>query len=395
MSVAAAYIAGLCDHTDNVVPGERPLVLCLAQNQRQAAVVFSYIVAVFENCAALAKLIANRTSDSLSLSNGVAIEVRAASFRSLRGVTCVAVLADETCFWRSEETSANADSEILAAVRPSLATTGGPLIMISSPYSKRGETYSLYQRHFGPQGDPLILVAQGASRDFNPSLPQRVVDRAMEADPAAAAAEYLGQWRSDIAAFVAREVVDACVSPGVFERPPIDGVEYVAFVDPSGGSSDDMTLAIVHVEGDVVVVDALRAARPPFSPDSVVSDFVATLESYNVSKVTGDRYAGEWPREAFRKAGIQYECSEKPKSDLYREVLPLLNARRVDLLDDKKLTAQLCGLERRTARGGRDSIDHSPGAHDDVANCVAGAVVLASGVMGGFSVDQFIKAFGD
>jgi hypothetical protein len=29
-------------------------------------------------------------------------------------------------------------------------------------------------------------------------------------------------------------------------------------------------------------------------------------------------------------------------------------------------------LERRTARGGRDSIDHPPGAHDDLANAVAG-----------------------
>ena len=36
-------------------------------------------------------------------------------------------------------------------------------------------------------------------------------------------------------------------------------------------------------------------------------------------------------------------------------------------------------LERRTARGGRDSIDHGPGAHDDIANAVAGALVLAAG----------------
>jgi len=39
----------------------------------------------------------------------------------------------------------------------------------------------------------------------------------------------------------------------------------------------------------------------------------------------------------------------------------------------------LHGLERRTARGGRDSIDHGPGAKDDVANAAAGVLVLASG----------------
>ena len=44
--------------------------------------------------------------------------------------------------------------------------------------------------------------------------------------------------------------------------------------------------------------------------------------------------------------------------------------------------AQLCGLERRTARGGRDSIDHAPGGHDDLANAVAGAAALALGHQG-------------
>jgi hypothetical protein len=42
-----------------------------------------------------------------------------------------------------------------------------------------------------------------------------------------------------------------------------------------------------------------------------------------------------------------------------------------------RLVSQLCGLERRTARGGRDSIDHPPGAHDDLANSAAGAVASA------------------
>jgi hypothetical protein len=62
----------------------------------------------------------------------------------------------------------------------------------------------------------------------------------------------------------------------------------------------------------------------------------------------------------------------KPKSDLYVDLVPLINSRRIDLLDNTKLINQLCALERRTARSGRDSIDHPLGAHDDVANAVAG-----------------------
>jgi hypothetical protein len=62
----------------------------------------------------------------------------------------------------------------------------------------------------------------------------------------------------------------------------------MAFVDPSGGSADSMTLAIGHKEGDVVVIDALRERKPPFSPDAVVDEFAALLKSYRITKVSGD-----------------------------------------------------------------------------------------------------------
>jgi hypothetical protein len=127
-------------------------------------------------------------------------------------------------------------------------------------------------------------------------------------------------------------------------------------------------------------VDAPRAfseRRPPFSPEDVVAEFAALLRSYQISRVTGDRYAGEWPRERFRVHGISYEPAQRPKADLYRDLLPAINSRKIDLLDDARLLTQLVGLERRTARGGRDSIDHAPGAHDDMANAVAGLVAVA------------------
>jgi hypothetical protein len=124
-------------------------------------------------------------------------------------------------------------------------------------------------------------------------------------------------------------------------------------------------------------VDAIRENRPPFSPEAVVDEYAELMRTYKISTVQGDRFGGEWPRERFRVHGIAYELSPKPKSDIYRDLLPAINSRLVDLLDHRRLTAQLCSLERRTARGGRDMIDHPPGAnwHDDVANAVAGVVV--------------------
>jgi len=224
-----------------------------------------------------------------------------------------------------------------------------------------------------------VLVWQAATRAMNPTVPQSLIDSATEEDPSAAAAEYGAQFRVDVESFVAREVIDAATVAGRHELPPVEGVNYVAFCDPSGGSADSMTLAIAHRDSDGRgILDAVREVRPPFSPEQVVEDFAALLKTYRLFRVEGDRYAGEWPRERFSEAGVSYALAERPKSDLYREALPLLNSGRVELLDHPRLAAQLAGLERRTARGGKDSIDHRPGSHDDLGNAAAGALVLAA-----------------
>jgi hypothetical protein len=208
-----------------------------------------------------------------------------------------------------------------------------------------------------------------------------------------ASAEYLGLFRSDLEAFITHEAVASCVDRGVLERAPARDQTYVAFVDPSGGSADAMTLAIAYKTGERVVLAALREVKPPFSPEATVAEFVLVLRAYGVASVRGDRYAGEWPREQFRKHGVTYECSEKSRSDLYGELLPLINSCRASLLDDKRLIGQLVGLERRTARSGKDSIDHVSGGHDDVANAAAGALVMASGNGDDFDLATWMKAY--
>jgi len=376
ISVLISYLAALCQHP-SLVPGETGTALIFAPDRRQAGVLLDYISATLTNSLLLSQLVTNRTQDTLTLSNHVAVTVRSSDFRRIRGSTSIAVAADELAFLRTEEDSSCSDKDVLDAVRPGLATTSGPLFLISSPYSRKGELFRIFTEQYRPDADPSILVAHGASRDFNPSLPQSVIDRALERDHAAASAEYLAIWRSDIDSYVSRDVVDAAVVPGRYEVPPLDGVHYIAFTDPSGGSGDSFTLAIVHQEGQRIVVDCVRERHPPFQPDAVVAEFAATLKSYNLFTVKGDRYGGAWPRERFAAHGIDYRVSDMNKSDYYQAFLPILNSGRVELLDHKKLVRQLCALERRTARGGRDSVDHPSGQHDDVANSVAGAVVTA------------------
>ena len=377
-----AYVAALCNHSDILAPGERGTLPIMSASMWQATKALQYLDGIFQRVPALKQLVVGQTADTLSLSNGIDIECRPASFRTIRGSTAVAVIADEVAYWRSEETSRNPDREILDAARPALATTGGPLIIISSPYAQRGELWNAFKRDYGPDGDPLIVVVRAPSRTMNPSLSQRVVDRAYERDPLSARAEYDAEFRNDISGYADAALIENAVARGVVVRAPLMRQHYVAFVDPSGGSSDSMTLGIAHDEHGRYVLDLIAERRAPFSPDSVVTEFAAALKQYRIGTITGDRYAGEWPREAFAKHGVTYAPSEQNKSEMYLAFLPMLNSGRVDLLDNARLLMQLGGLERRTARGGRDSVDHAPGTHDDVANAVAGALVLASSAAG-------------
>ena len=391
MAVLAAYLGALCDHSDKLTLGETGMIPVLAATQKQAAVVFGYIDAMFETIPLLAELVDSRTADTLNLTNQVSVEVRPASFRTVRSMTAVAAIADECAFWLIEG-SANPDTEILNALRPALATTGGPLVVISSPYARRGEVYGTWKRHYGPAGDPLILVARAASRTMNPSLPQRVVDRALERDHASASAEYLAEFRSDVEALLTVEVIDAASVPGRFELPPRPGVRYVAFTDPSGGSADSYAVAICHAEGKTAVLDAVRERRPPFSPDAVTEEFAGLLKAYGIQKVQGDHYAGEWPRERWRVHGIQYEPSERTASQIFAEMLPLLNGGRAELLEHQRLSMQLIALERRTSRTGKDLISHPPGGHDDLAVAVCGAATLVAGGKGKFVITDAMLA---
>jgi hypothetical protein len=94
--------------------------------------------------------------------------------------------------------------------------------------------------------------------------------------------------------------------------------------------------------------------------------------------VIADRYAAQWPVGEFSRNDITLEHSERDRSAIYADFLPLLTSGRARLLDSSRLIGQLANLERRTQPSGKDRIDHPAGAHDDLSNAAAGALVLAS-----------------
>jgi hypothetical protein len=393
LAVIAVFLACFRDWRPFLGPGEVGTVMIIAADRRQARVIMRYCLGLLQAVPMLAKLIEAQSRETIELRNRIVIEIHTASFRTTRGYTIVTALCDELAYWQSDETSAEPDVEVINALRPGMSTIpDAVLLCASSPYARRGALWDAHRRHYGRDGDE-VLVWQADTRSMNPSVPQSYIDRHMAEDMPRAMAEYGAQFRDDIASFVSREVVDACVLRGIFELLPTSCESYFAFCDPSGGSSDSFAIAIGHhdLSRDMICVDCVGEIPAPFSPECAVAELSALLKSYRISSVIGDKYAGEWPREAFSRHNISYEQSALVKSQLYSTFLPQLNSGKVELLDSGRLINQLCQLERRTARGGRDSIDHPAGAsyHDDLANCVAG--LCSVGTSSTASYDRALK----
>ena len=360
--------------------GEDLYALILAQDQRGAVrSLFRYASLPFERLPLFAGLVACRDLQTLRLTNGMTIAAYPCRPAAVRGLRARIVVVDELAFFTSHRRQPGG-REMLRAIRPTLATTGGKLVIISSPYGQSGALWELHVRHFA-KDDSTTLVWQATAPEMNPTLPADYLARMAEDDPEAYRSEVLGEFRAGVAQCFDPEALEAVVLRGERERLPEPGVRCEAGCDAASGTgSDAFAVAVAHRTPDgTALLDAVRAWRPPFSPESVIAEAAAFLHTYRAFEVEGDAYAPGFVEDGFRRHGVRYVRADRTRSAFYLELLPLVNATRVRLLDLPDLLRELRGLERWRGRAGRDRVDHRRGAHDDAANAAAIALVRAAG----------------
>ncbi len=388
-AIIGIYLA--CCRRYRLKLGTKGMVMILARDKEQAGVIRGYILAFLKALPELREMFADDPTQKLIiLKNGISIEVRAAGEGGTRGYTVVAALADEIAFWPTDPESAKQDKKVLRALRPSmLGIKNSMIVMLSSPYAKRGELYDNFRKWFGKEDQTRALVWNADTLSMRPSNDPELIEEIQseyEDDPESAKAEYGGHFRSDLENIYSMTAIDAVSVPGRFEEGYKAGRTYRAFVDPSGGSADSYVLAIAYddvrvINDEKITIPVLAKVKewvPKFDPEQVSKEVVEICKAYRITGVTGDAYGGEWPRQPLRKGGIAYELSEKTRSELYLDFLPVVNSARCELLDShhhRKAVNQFSNLERRVGRTGKDSVDHPPGSHDDVANAIAGAMV--------------------
>jgi Terminase large subunit, T4likevirus-type, N-terminal len=352
--------------------------LLVAQDHRAALrSLLRYAAAPFALAPMLAQVVVTQTADTITLTNGATIAAYPCRPAAVRGLRARVVAVDEMAFFTATD-GRPTDTEMLRALRPCLATTGGKLIVLSSPYAQSGQLWELHRRHHGRE-DSSTLVWQASAPDMNPTLPADYLERMREDDPEAYRSEVLGEFRAGVSTFLNPEALADCVAKGRRENPPSDGVAYCMYADPASGSGKDaFAAAAAHRDGSRIVLDVVRAWRPPFNPSGAIAEVAELAKRYGCYTIKGDRYAPGFVVEGCAAQGIEYQFSELDRSRLYLEFLPHVNAGAVELPDDPNLLRELRGLERRRGASGRDRVDHRPGNHDDLANAAAGAVVLAA-----------------
>jgi Terminase large subunit, T4likevirus-type, N-terminal len=374
-------------------PGERAMVLVLAASMDQAKVVFGYTLAFLQNSEVLRREIESSTTSEIRLKNGIVIAVHSNSFRSVRGRTLCACILDECAFFRSED-SAVSDMETYSAVIPSLLTTNGILVGISSPYRRLGLLYTKHKRYFGTDSDDTLFV-QGSSLQFNRTLDADAIQAQREADPTAARSEWDGEYRDEISGFLDDALIDRAIDRGrPLELPPKAGIHYRAYVDPSGGAAggDAYALAIAHKDGGRYVIDVVRGRRGPADPSEITKEYAELCKQYHIHSVVGDAYSAEWCSSAWRREGITYIQSELNASELYIEALPAFTRGLVSIPDHAVLLRELRLLERSPTRMGKEQVTHPRGVHDDHANVVCAVLHnLSSGV--GYDLETLRRAF--
>ena len=157
LALCAVFLACFFEYRKYLAPGERGTVLVISINQKNARVIVRYIRALLTHIPMLAKLIERETADAFDLSNSVTIEVHPASAKTTRGYAVVAALLDEVAFFPTDD-SANPDYDILDAIRPGMATIPNAMLLCaSSPYARRGALWDAHRRHYGKDGDPVLV----------------------------------------------------------------------------------------------------------------------------------------------------------------------------------------------------------------------------------------------
>src|SRR5579864_1137409 len=286
--------------------GERGYVMLIAPALYQAEIAMRYIRAYLESSPLLWNSVAGLRSNEIELKNNVSIVCYPCSYTAVRGVSIVCAICDELAFWDQEDTAANPVGEILAALRPAMASPTAKLLKISTPFRKEG----ILWREFQQRAELDHLVWQLPSPEMNPTLQPSVLEQMRKLDEEKFRREFLAEFTDQIAAWVVPDVLDPCIVRDRTELSRVENASYVIAIDPAF-KQNDFALAVLHqtAEGPVVVDRVERWAgtkQAALGYEWVCGEIARIAKAYGIREAIGDQYCAAVIKQHFDKLGIHY-----------------------------------------------------------------------------------------
>lgn len=368
--IIACYEALIPDFSEILRPGEERFIILISVRQDSANLHIENIYRLLRRAKAFRGMVEERTKERITLNNGASIISLPASGRSVRGYTACTAILDELAHFVDSQGNSSADT-VFDAVQPTLATFGdyGKLVITTTPMSRTGIVFDLFDRAGRGELDDFY-VTRAATRDMNPKVSEKVIERAMKRDPESAAVEYEAQFRDPVQAFLDSAAIDRAVDPRRKRASKAEaGVKYVMAIDPAT-MGDRYAFAICHRDKGVVLHDYSEIMLPPvdpnaaedllfdlnrrFRPDKIRCDTASTVERLK-SKLPALEYCPFTRPRKLRIFGALKEALNLNSLVLYRDE---------DLLDELKALQIRNGVDISAPKSGRVK-------HDDLADCLA------------------------
>jgi hypothetical protein len=356
--------------------GARAYVIIVAPSLSQAQIAFDYIREGFNGSPTLKEFIDKPLTDEIRLRTGITIACYPCSYIAVRGISVVCAICDELAFWNHEETSANPENEVMAALRPAMATfRNAKLIKISTPFRKEGILWNDFQERNNRQH----LVWHASTQEMNPTISTDFFEeeRHQHGDEYYKR-EYLAEFTDNIAGWMPRELLDRAIVRGQKEFPPVRGGTYVAAADP-GFMKSDFGFAVLHRsdDGHITVVYARRwtgTREIPVDPEAVTREISEFLQRHGINTLVGDQHCYPVLRDYFQKLGITYRefsFGTYTRASIFGNLGQLLGQQKITFVDEPELLRQFRSLERINLPNGNTDIRPPRSSKDDMAIAVA------------------------
>jgi hypothetical protein len=308
----------------------------------------------------------------------VGFKVYTATIRGVSGFTGICVICDEVAKWRDADTGANPAKEVLASVRPTMATMPlARIVLSSSPMGK----LDAHAAAFEEGEDDFQIVDFAPTWVANPTITEDDT-RKLERDEAKRQREYGAiPMEGNEEGLITSALLDMATRAGGADIAAEPGVTYVAAMDPAF-TRNGWTFVIAgqrwvsgRVRRSVVCAREWRGNSVPNNPETVLGEIASLCKPYRVTQVLSDQYEQFGLSSIAQRVGIFVHVPERTAAQRlgdYESLEILLADGVVELPTHSTLRADLLSIRRKlTPNGFTIHLPLTPdGRHADYAPSV-------------------------